>query len=70
MVQKTTEYHTTDRGTEIASDLLEQLGLDEEGQARPIGPYLRLEHPCKILPPLGQRADEHQGPITPWLPSI
>ena len=55
MAQKTTEYHTSERDKENASALLEQLDMDEEGQVRPIEPYLRLEHPLSDTSPTGPK---------------
>ena len=79
MGKKTTKDQTTqtpqgnpfkiDWGKEIDWDLLEQLDLEEEGQAVPMrDPPQSKASSQDTSTPLGQLIDEHPGPIMPGPP--
>ena len=68
MGKKTTKDQTTqtlqEKLSEIDWDLLEQLDLEEEGQAVPMrDPPQTTASSQETLTPLGQLVDEHPGPM-------
>ena len=73
MGKKTTKDQTTqtlqEKLSEIDWDLLEQLDLEEEGQAVPMrDPPQSKASSQDTSTPLGQLIDEHPGPIMPGPP--